>query len=139
MYGHTRAWSERRAALSSPIAAALVPYSGSYRIVFLGSVVPYLAGLALMLSYPSDLDGTKPEKESVNFLKVSGKQIVATIKGFIDIFKHPGFLVALLAPLVGLMADTVGIAVALGSMGALLLIVFPFLRVRYAPRSERQN
>jgi hypothetical protein len=43
-------------------------------------------------------------------------------------------LVALLAPLVGLMADTVGIAVALGSTGLLLLIVFPLLRVHPAPR-----
>jgi hypothetical protein len=42
-------------------------------------------------------------------------------------------LVALLAPLVGFMADTVGIAVALGSTGFLLLIVFPLLRVRSAP------
>ena len=43
-------------------------------------------------------------------------------------------LVALLAPLVGFLADTVGIGVALGSMGLLLLIVFPILRVRTAAR-----
>jgi MFS family permease len=91
-YGHTRAWSERGAALSSLIAAALVLYSGSYRIIFLGSVIPYLGGLLLMISYPPELDGSKPKRDSVNFLKDAGGQIVATIKGFIDIFKHPGFL-----------------------------------------------
>jgi MFS family permease len=91
-YGHTRAWSERGAALSSLIAAGLVLYSGSYRIIFLGSVIPYVAGLLLMISYPPELDGAKPEKESVNLLKNSGSQILATTRGFIDIFRHPGFL-----------------------------------------------
>jgi len=41
-------------------------------------------------------------------------------------------LVALLAPLVGFLADTVGIGAALGSMGLLLLIVFPIVRIRAA-------
>jgi len=48
-------------------------------------------------------------------------------------------LVALLAPVVGYLADTVGIGAALGSAGLLLLIVFPILRVGTAPRSERKN
>jgi MFS family permease len=91
-YGHTRAWAERGAALSSLIAAALVLYSGSYRIVFLGSVIPYIAGLALMISYPRELDGLKRKTESVHFFKEAGRQVVATSKGFIDIFRHPGFL-----------------------------------------------
>jgi MFS family permease len=91
-YGHTRAWSERGAALSSLIAAALVLYSGSYRIIFLGSVIPYLAGLALMISYPRELDGLKTEREFVHFFREAGHQIAATVKGFIDIFRHPGFL-----------------------------------------------
>ena len=91
-YGHTRAWAERGAALSSIIAAALVLYSGSYRIIFLGSVIPYVAGLALMVSYPRELDGLKTKKQSVHFFEEAGQQIVATIRGFIDIFRHPGFL-----------------------------------------------
>ena len=91
-YGHTRAWAERGAALSSLIAAALVLYSGSYRIIFLGSVIPYLGGLLLMISYPPELDGSKPKRESVNFFKDAGEQIVATTRGFIGIFRHPGFL-----------------------------------------------
>jgi hypothetical protein len=36
------------------------------------------------------------------------------------------------------MADTVGIAVALGSMGLLLLIVFPLLRVHAAAHGETE-
>jgi MFS family permease len=91
-YGHTRAWSERGAALSSLIAAALVLYSGSYRIIFLGSVIPYLAGLALMISYPPQLDGSKPKRESVNFFDNARRQIAATTRGFIGIFRHTGFL-----------------------------------------------
>ncbi|UCF97187.1 MAG: MFS transporter [Spirochaetaceae bacterium] len=288
-YGHTRACSERGAALSSLIAAALVLYSGSYRIIFLASVVPYLAGLLLMISYPAELDGLEPKRKSVRLLRDSRNQIVATIKSFIGIFSNLGFLrtlfnsssfdavfktvkdyiqpvlqslalalpilvslsadrrvailtgliyfllyflaafassgaggiekrirslalsvnitylvggllvlatggllyatlkipavvlfillytlmnlrrpltvgyvseqiseqvmasglsgesqvktilVALLAPLVGYLADTVGIGPALGSAGLLLLIVFPLLRIRTAPRSQRQN
>jgi len=91
-YGHTRACSERGAALSSLIAAALVLYSGSYRIIYLASVIPYLAGLLLMISYPSELDGSKSTIESTDVLKKSGNQILSTLKRFVAIFRNPGFL-----------------------------------------------
>ena len=51
-YGSTRGWSQFGSAISSLAAGALVFYSGSYRIVFLASVVPYIFGLFLMISYP---------------------------------------------------------------------------------------
>jgi MFS family permease len=91
-YGHTRACAERGAALSSLIAAALVLYSGSYRIIFLASVVPYLAGLVLMISYPPELDGLDRERKSTHVLKDSANQILVTTKAFITIFRNPGFL-----------------------------------------------
>lgn len=91
-YGRTRACAERGAALSSLIAAALVLYSGSYRIIFLASVIPYIAGLLLMISYPPELDGLARRKNSGKVLKDSLDQILATLRDFIDIFKNPGFL-----------------------------------------------
>ncbi|MCK4798566.1 MAG: MFS transporter, partial [Spirochaetes bacterium] len=56
-YGHTRAASQLGAALSSIIAAVLVFYSGSYKIIFLASTIPYILDLLLMISYPKELDG----------------------------------------------------------------------------------
>ncbi len=56
-YGHTRAGSQLGSAVGSLIAAGLVFYAGSYRIVFLATVVPYLLGLILFLTYPKELDG----------------------------------------------------------------------------------
>jgi MFS family permease len=91
-YGHTRACAERGAALSSLIAAALVLYSGSYRIIFLASVIPYVAGLLLMISYPPELDGPARRTKSGKVLKDSLDQILATLREFIEIFKNPGFL-----------------------------------------------
>jgi MFS family permease len=91
-YGHTRACSERGAALSALIAAALVLYSGGYRIIFLASVIPYIAGLLLMISYPAELDGSAPRKNSGKVLQDSLEQILATLRDFINIFKNPVFL-----------------------------------------------
>ncbi|MFW5689509.1 MAG: MFS transporter [Spirochaetota bacterium] len=58
-YGHTRAWSQAGSALSAIIAAGIVFLSGSYRAVFLYSTIPYVLDLLLMVSYPSELDGTR--------------------------------------------------------------------------------
>lgn len=58
-YGHTRSWSQRGAALSSLIAAALVIWRGEYRIVFLFTLIPYVLDLFLMMSYPAALDGPR--------------------------------------------------------------------------------
>lgn len=56
-YGHTRAASQFGSAIAALIAAGLVFHTGSYRIVFLASIAPYLLELLLMLSYPKELDG----------------------------------------------------------------------------------
>jgi len=58
-YGHTRAASQFGSALAALIAASLVFYGGSYRIVFLASMVPYLLAFILMLTYPRVLDGER--------------------------------------------------------------------------------
>jgi len=91
-YGHTRASSQLGSALSALIAAAIVFYVGSYRIVFLASVIPYIANLFLMLSYPKELDGLIEREKTGNALKDSMVQIVNTLKSFAAIFKNPRFL-----------------------------------------------
>jgi MFS family permease len=55
-YGATRSWSQRGSALSALIAGGLVFLGGSYRIVFLYTMIPYIAGIFLMGSYPRYLD-----------------------------------------------------------------------------------
>jgi MFS family permease len=91
-YGRTRACAQRGAALSSLIAAGLVLYSGSYRIVFLASIVPYIAGLALMISYPVALDGPAREQSSEKGIRRAVSQLTFTLKNFVDIFRHGEFL-----------------------------------------------
>ncbi len=55
-YGGTRSWSQLGSALSALIAGLLVFFSGSYRTVFMYTLIPYAAGFALMISYPKYLD-----------------------------------------------------------------------------------
>ena len=87
-YGHTRAWSQKGSAVSSLIAAAIVFYSGAYRIIFLASVVPYLIDMVLVWSYPKWLDG---ELKSFDTLSVKEK-FRQVSKGFVQTFKNVGFL-----------------------------------------------
>ncbi len=58
-YGHTRSWSQRGAALSALIAAALVFRQGSYAPIFLFTIIPYTLDLILIMSYPKNLDGPR--------------------------------------------------------------------------------
>ncbi len=56
-YGHTRSWSQMGSAFSALSGAAIVFFSGSYRYIFLFSVIPYVLDLLLVASYPKVLDG----------------------------------------------------------------------------------
>lgn len=62
-YGHTRAASQLGSALAALIAAALVFYTGSYRVIFLATMIPYVMELVLMASYPRELDAYLPRME----------------------------------------------------------------------------
>lgn len=55
-YGHTRSWSQLGLALSSLVAGLIVFHSGSYRYIFLFSIIPYLLNLLLIASYPKELN-----------------------------------------------------------------------------------
>ncbi|NCC89346.1 MAG: MFS transporter [Spirochaetia bacterium] len=82
-YGHTRAWSQRGAALSALIAALLVFYSGSYAPIFLFTIIPYVLNLFLILSYPKELDGRKRAK-----LSSIGKEFKTVFSSLLTTFKH---------------------------------------------------
>lgn len=56
-YGNTRSWSQTGSAASALIAAAIVYFSGNYKIIFIASTIPYLADMILVYSYPLYLDG----------------------------------------------------------------------------------
>lgn len=56
-YGRTRSWSQFGTAVSALLAGIFVVFSGEYQYIFLFSVLPYIADLLLVLSYPKWLDG----------------------------------------------------------------------------------
>lgn len=63
-YGRTRSWSQMGTAFSSLLAGAFVVLTGDYGLIFLFSVVPYMADLLLVMSYPKWLDGDKESAKS---------------------------------------------------------------------------
>ncbi|MBN1948558.1 MAG: MFS transporter [Candidatus Cloacimonetes bacterium] len=82
-YGYTRSWSQTGSALAALLAGLLVFYSGSYRYIFLASVVPYLLGLFLMISYPAELDGTRIPCENKGLGRMMLSQLQKTVRDFL--------------------------------------------------------
>ncbi len=81
-YGHTRAWSQRGAAVSALIAALLVLYQGSYAPIFLFTIIPYVLNVFLILSYPKNLDGkrhTSDRRITEEFVSVM-RSLIASMK-----------------------------------------------------------
>ncbi len=64
-YGETRSWSQKGSAISALIAGVLVFYSGSYRQIFLFSVIPYGLNFINILSYPADINFSRKLKSSI--------------------------------------------------------------------------
>ncbi|RKX80268.1 MAG: MFS transporter [Spirochaetes bacterium] len=88
-YGHTRGWSQAGSAISALIAALLVFYTGTYRVIFIASVIPYLLNMVLILTYPSVLDGEKEISEKVeSVFKRSLKRISGTLGEFKGVFRN---------------------------------------------------
>lgn len=91
-YGHTRASSQIGSAVSAVIAAVIVFYTGTLRVVFLYSTIPYFLDLFLMMSYPKELDG-----EIKGFSK---KEIFSSVREVVDgvviAVKNPLFIKTLL-------------------------------------------
>lgn len=65
IYGFTRSWSQIGSALSGVIAAIFVLVSGSYAYVFYFAIVPYVANLVNLATYPKTLDGDHPKAQSI--------------------------------------------------------------------------
>ncbi len=85
-YGHTRAASQFGSAVSSLIAIGIVFYYGSYRPVFLMSMIPYVLELFLMMSYPKYLDGVTETKEGKLSERMK-ERFRGTWKDFVSMFK----------------------------------------------------
>lgn len=60
-YGYTRSWSQFGSAISALVAGFLVFFSGSYRMIFIYSALPYVLDLFLIASYPKTLNGPVAE------------------------------------------------------------------------------
>lgn len=94
-YGHTRSWSQAGAAVSAVVAALLVLGSGSYRIVFISSVIPYTLDLILMLTYPRELDG---ETGAAGWsLSGISRRFIAVFRDFVRKLGDSGFRRAMLS------------------------------------------
>jgi len=91
-YGRTRSVSQFGSAINALIAASLVFYTGSCRIMFLASMIPYTLDLFNLLSYPKALDG---DLKHVPFTDI-WIQIKGTLRDFGRIFTNPLALRALM-------------------------------------------
>jgi hypothetical protein len=73
-YGHTRSYSQLGSAVSALIAGLLVFFTGSFRMIFLFSTIPYVLDLILISTYPKELNGKiarfEKGKITANFKKV---------------------------------------------------------------------
>ena len=72
-YGNTRSWSQKGSAISALFAGFLVLYSGSYRFIYLFSIIPYLLNFANIATYPNVLNHSlkgKKQRKHTSFLAV---------------------------------------------------------------------
>lgn len=91
-YGLTRSASQFGSALNALIAAALIFYTGSYRVMFLASTVPYLLDLLNVMSYPKSLDGELHRAKKGEIWS----QVKTTSHEFIRIFSDGSVMKAIL-------------------------------------------
>lgn len=83
-YGHTRSWSQKGSAISALFAGALVFYSGSYRSIFLYSVIPYLFNFLNIYFYPNELNFSLKKKNDT-----TKKTIGSNFKSFVKVIRQP--------------------------------------------------
>ena len=95
-YGKTRAASQLGSALASLIAAGLVFWTGSFRIVFLASTIPYVLNLLLLASYPAALDGSHVAPISKSW-RLMGMQFTSTVRSLWSLLRDPCTVKALLS------------------------------------------
>lgn len=93
-YGKTRSFSQIGMAVSAGAAAVMVFVSGNYRLLFIISVIPYVLGLLLIISYPASLDKIVPAKDSLSENDVGNQRRTwaryrASLEGLAVMFKQP--------------------------------------------------
>ncbi len=81
-YGHTRSCSQLGSAISSLAAAAIVFVTENYTSIYLWTIVPYVLGFLLILSYPSWIDKDIKKKA----VKSSAKEV---LQSFWQTLKNP--------------------------------------------------
>lgn len=80
-YGHTRSWSQKGAALSALFAGIIVFYSGSYRYIYIISIVPYILNFVNIYTYPKELNHSIKAKVSGSTpIKSMLKNIITAIR-----------------------------------------------------------
>jgi len=129
-YGHTRAASQLGAALAALIAAGLVFYAGSYRILFLFSTIPYILGLLLMIFYPRELDGSLIRLEG-NWKVRLVAQIGVTLRDFLNTLRRSSLLRGLASSALfdAVFKSTEGYLQPILQIQALVLPILLFVRV----------
>ncbi len=86
-YGHTRSYSMIGSAISALIGGALVLFTGSYRIIFAASIIPYLINLANIYSYPNRLNFSLYKLD-----KQQSRSLVNVFGDFWNSIKNPTIL-----------------------------------------------
>ncbi|MBW6490063.1 MAG: MFS transporter [Lentimicrobium sp.] len=92
-YGHTRSWSQMGSAFSAILAAIIVFITRDYRSVFLFALIPYLIDLAILTTYPRELDGQRSGFDHSKILE----SFKLTIRDFITSFRNVHMLKAVMS------------------------------------------
>jgi len=97
-YGHTRSWSQFGSAISALLSGIIIFYTGSYKIVFLFSTIPYILDFVNIATYPSELEGSWQKnlsiKEKTQQIILAAKESFMSsplLKAIINISAHSGY------------------------------------------------
>lgn len=82
-YGTTRSYSMTGSAVSALLAALIVMFTNNFELVFLLSVIPYLIGLTLILTYPDSIDQVEITNDKKLF-----KRFKQSFKEYFIIIRH---------------------------------------------------
>jgi MFS family permease len=124
-YGLTRSASQFGSAINALIAAGLVFYTGSYRVMFLASTIPYLMDLINVYTYPKNLDGNIKRVQKGEIWS----QVKATFQEFTKIFSTGSVIRPLLnsSSFTGVFKSTKDYLQPVLAVLALSLSIFPTL------------
>lgn len=100
VYGYTRSWSKYGSAISVIIAPVIVIFSNDYRWIFIFSIIPYIAGVWNIASYPSYLNKKLDNKLNIalifrhtfssiksSFLNIHLRKLIMQSMGFEGVFE----------------------------------------------------